>query len=59
MGDRIAQIIFEKLKTPSVKEMNELGDTDRGNKGYGSSRVNAGEDEKLSKSKDNVVAKVN
>ena len=36
-----------------------MGDTDRGNKGYGSSGINAGEDEKLSKSKDNVVAKVN
>ena len=59
MGDRIAQIIFEKIKTPSVKETNELGDTDRGNKGYGSSGISAREDEKLSKSKDDAVAKVN
>ena len=41
MGDRIAQIIFEKIKTPSVKETNELGDTDRGNKGYGSSGISS------------------
>ena len=30
MGDRIAQLIFEKIKTPIVKEMNELEGTDRG-----------------------------
>ena len=36
-----------------------MGDTDRGNKGYDSSRISAREDQKLSKSKDNVVAKVN
>ena len=59
MGDRIAQIIFEKTKTPSVKETNELGDTDRGNKGYGSSGISQKDDEKLSKSRDDAVAKMN
>ena len=60
MGDRIAQIIFEKIKTPSVKETNELGDTDRGNKGYGSSGIRfAGERLGSSvNSKDSAVAKV-
>ena len=24
MGDRIAQLVFEKIKTPIVKEMSEL-----------------------------------
>ena len=59
MGDRIAQIIFEKIKTPSIKELNELGDTDRGDKGYGSSRISVGEDEKLSKSRDDAITTVN
>ena len=27
-GDRIAQIIFEKIKTPEIKELVSLGDTD-------------------------------
>ena len=30
MGDRIAQLIFEKIETPIVKEMNDLEGTDRG-----------------------------
>ena len=36
MGDRIAQLIFEKIKTPKIKETNELEGTDRGVGGYGS-----------------------
>ena len=37
MGDRIAQLIFEKIKTPTIKESDECtGGTDRGAKGYGS-----------------------
>ena len=36
MGDRIAQLIFEKIKTPTIKESDEIGETDRGAKGYGS-----------------------
>ena len=59
MGDRIAQIILKKIKTPSVKETNELGDTDRGNKGYGSSGISQRDNEKLSKSNDDAVAKMN
>ena len=39
MGDRIAQLIFEKLKIPIVKEMNELEGTDRGVGGYGSTGI--------------------
>ena len=56
MGDRIAQIIFEKIKTPSVKETNDLGETDRGNQGYGSSGTGTKEDQKLNQSKDDTVA---
>ena len=45
MGDRIAQLIFEKIKTLIVKEMNELEGTDRGAVGYGSTRMKAVEDQ--------------
>ena len=40
MGDKIAQLIFEKIKTPEVEEKNELDETRRGEKGYGSSGMN-------------------
>ena len=36
MGDRIAQLVFEKIKTPEIKEVTKLEGTDRGSKGYGS-----------------------
>ena len=45
MGDRIAQLIFEKIKTPIVKEMNELEGTDRGVGGYGSTGIKAVKDQ--------------
>ena len=35
-GDRIAQLIIEKILTPRVVETDEIEDTDRGNKGFGS-----------------------
>ena len=41
MGDRIAQLILEKIKTPVVKEVDSLGGTDRGDKGFGSNRMSA------------------
>ena len=41
MGDRIAQLIIEKLKTPKVKELDSLEGTDRGAKGYGSTGMSA------------------
>ena len=39
MGDKIAQLIFEKIKTPVIKEVNALEATGRGNKGYGSTGI--------------------
>lgn len=36
-GDRIAQLILERIETPEVKEVLELKETERGNSGYGSS----------------------
>ena len=41
MGDRIAQLILEKIKTPVVKELDNLGGTDRGDKGFGSTGMSA------------------
>ena len=41
MGDKIAQLIFEKIKTPEIKEVNELEETGRGSKGYGSTGLSA------------------
>ena len=41
MGDRIAQLVIEKIKTPQVKELVSLEETDRGTKGFGSTGQNA------------------
>ena len=43
-GDRIAQLILEKIETPTVKEAEELPDTKRGTDGFGSTGV--GDEEK-------------
>ena len=43
MGDRIAQLIFEKIKTPIIKELDSIEGTDRGTEGYGSTGVSAAE----------------
>ena len=40
MGDRIAQIIFEKIRTPQIKELDSLEGIDRGAGGYGSTGTN-------------------
>ena len=41
MGDKIAQLIFEKIKTPTIQETNDLDDTGRGDKGFGSIGIRA------------------
>ena len=38
-GDRIAQLILERCETPSVREINEITETDRGSGGFGSTGV--------------------
>ena len=43
MGDRIAQLILEKITTPNVQEVKELDSTVRGSKGYGSTGMNQSE----------------
>ena len=35
-GDRIAQLILQKISVPSVREVDELDSTDRGSGGFGS-----------------------
>ena len=44
MGDRIAQLILEKIDTPPVEEVQGLDDTVRGSRGFGSIRVKSGND---------------
>ena len=53
-GDRIAQLVFEKTKTPEIKEVTKLEGTDRGSKGYGSSGISAGINEDHGKSMHNA-----
>ena len=38
-GDKIAQLIFEKIKTRDIQETNSLEETGRGDKGYGSTGI--------------------
>ena len=35
-GDRIAQLIIERIETPEIIEVSKLGDTSRGTGGFGS-----------------------
>ena len=44
MGDRIAQLILEKIDTPPVEEVQGLDDTVRGSGGFGSTGVKSGND---------------
>ena len=38
-GDRIAQLVFERIETPLVTKTNTLPDTERGTKGFGSTGI--------------------
>ena len=38
-GDRVAQLILERIATPQVLEVEDLDDTARGAGGYGSTGV--------------------
>ena len=44
MGDRIAQLIVEKIDTPPVKKVQDLDDTVHGTGGFGSTGVKSGND---------------
>ena len=45
MGDKIAQLIFEKIKTPTIVETDGLEETGRGDKGFGSTGIKSTEKE--------------
>ena len=53
MGDRIAQLILEKIDTPPVKEVQDLDNTVRGTGGFGSTGVNSRNDTGSSSEKKN------
>ena len=53
MGDRIAQLILEKIDTPPVEEVQGLDDTVRGSGGFGSTRVKPENDTGRSSEKKN------
>jgi dUTP pyrophosphatase len=38
-GDRVAQLILERITTPEVQEVEDLDDTSRGAAGYGSTGI--------------------
>jgi dUTP pyrophosphatase len=40
-GDRIAQLVLVRIETPPVVEVDELGDSERGTGGFGSSGLEA------------------
>ena len=44
LGDRIAQLILEQIKTPPVKEVSELDSTVHGSSGYGSTGMSSDRD---------------
>ena len=44
MGDRIIQLILEKIDTPRVEEVQDLGNAVRGTGGFGSTGVKSGND---------------
>jgi dUTP pyrophosphatase len=39
VGDRIAQLVLERIATPEVEEVTSLDDTERGAGGFGSTGV--------------------
>ena len=39
-GDKIAQLIIERIAEVSLKEVEELGETERGEGGFGSTGIN-------------------
>ena len=50
MGDKIAQLIFEKIKTPGTAEVDNLEETGGGGKQFGSTRINSAEQKVISQS---------
>ncbi len=39
-GDKIAQMLIQKIECPTIEEVNKLDDTERGDGGFGSTGIN-------------------
>ena len=52
MGDKIAQLIFEKIKAPEVVEVDSLEETGRREKGFGSTEIRSEDQINISQSPD-------
>ena len=59
MGDRIAQLILEKIDTPPVEEVQGLDDTVRGSGGFGSTGVKTKNDTGSGSEKKMKMVKMN
>ena len=57
-GDRIAQLILEKIKTPPAKETAGLPSTVRGQKGFGSTALNNEKKEQKDSSRVSILQRV-
>ena len=57
-GDRIAQLILEKICTPQVKETVELPSTVRGSQGFGSTGVGQDQDKDKDSSRVSILRRV-
>ena len=53
--DKIAQLIFEKIKTPKVVDVDSLEEIGRGEKGFGSTRIRSEDQINISQSPDQEV----
>ena len=54
MGDKIPQLIFEKIKTLAIVETDNLEETGRGDKGFGSTGINSEEQKIIGQSSDQI-----
>ena len=54
-GDRIAQLILEKIETPPVKETADLPSTVRGKEGFGSTIINDDKKEQKNSSRVSIL----
>ena len=59
LGDKIAQLIFEKIKTLTTKEVNILEGTRRGDRGYGNTGINANKSEFIQNIKNSSIGQSN
>ena len=58
VGDRIAQLILEKIKTPTIQKVIILSATNRGSGGFGSTRLRSNDSSNSVIQKENGAGKV-